>query len=310
MRKRIVAFLMLFAWLFAVGGATALSAATVDTKAPSTLTLQYSRGGEAFEGVEVKIHRVADVFADGSFAFTAAFGSYPVRINGITTQAEWKTVTSTLESYITTDSIAPTYTAVTDKDGVVKLENLLPGLYLTESVRVEKEGKVTVFFTFLTALPGMDDSGERIYDVTAYPKSESWEPTPEETEYRVVKQWKDIGYESERPESVEVDIFKDGVLYSTQNLSPENDWSYSWKAPDDGSVWQVIERNIPENYTVTFTNNGNIFIITNEYITSGTEEPPPPRTGDTTVIWPYVIAMCISGGFILIVATRRKRNEA
>lgn len=307
MKKLLSALSLCIVFLFAVSPLTAYAITPIDPLRDSSLTLHYEYNQTAYEGLTVKSYRIAEVFADGTYALTGAFQSYPVSIYGITSQSEWKIIASTLEAYAIADQIEPTVTAVTDETGTVAFTDILPGMYLTLAIRVERETDITVFESFLSVVPYPSEDGEHNYDVVAHPKCQSFTPTPEEQEHKVVKQWKDNGYTEKRPESVIVDIYKDGVLQSTQSLSAENNWSYHWTSPDDGSEWKAVEREIPADYTVTVVENGNTIIITNVY---KYEPEPPPQTGDTTVMWPYVLSMCISGGIIVVLATWRKRKEA
>ena len=92
-------------------------------------------------------------------------------------------------------------------------------------------------------------------------------------------------------------------------LSSENNWSYSWTVPDDGAVWQIVERNVPEDYSVTIERKGNTFIAVNAY----DGEEPPPETGDTGNIYLYVILICIAGVLLLVLGIgfgRGKKYEA
>lgn len=283
---------------------TAFSAEPIETDAESSLTLQYRHDKVSFEGLLIQSYRVAEIFEDGSFALTGAFADYPVNIYGITSQTEWNTVASTLAAYAIADRIAPTCSGVTDPCGRVVFSNLLPGIYLTLSVSVENETEVLIFEEFLTTIPQTDEDGVHNYDVLAYPKSEKI--LPELAEYRIVKQWKDSGYWQNRPDDITVDIYCDGELFVTVELSAENNWTYCWSTELDGSVWTAVERDIAEDYTVTVVENGTTIIITNAY-DDGQE--PPPDTGDTTVLWPYVLAMCVSGTLLIALGLWRKRKE-
>ena len=285
-------------------GANAFAVA-IEPARKSSLTLQYKQGETCFGGVEIKTYRVAEVFEDGTYALCGDFADYPINIYGITSQTEWRGVTSALASYAVADSLSPTRIGTTDDSGMVKFSDILPGMYLTLSVRIETQEEIAIFESFLTVIPSPSDSREHNYDVTAYPKCEKYTPKPDPIEYKVVKQWQDNGHTEKRPDYIEVDIIKNGEIQYTERLSSSDNWSYSWQAEDDGSEWQAIERNIPSDYTVSIVKNGNIITITN--ICEAPVNPPP--TGDTTVIWHYVLILCLSGAVILVFAACRKRAE-
>lgn len=303
--KRILS-IFLCVLILAVAVSTSVCATTpIDTTRPSSLTLQYARDGKYFEGLTIRTYRIAEVFADGTYALTGDFASYPVKLYDVTSQSEWRSIATTLAAYAEADGIEPTCVGVTDEWGIVSFTDILPGMYLTISVTSVDGATVTIFETFLTVVPYPSEDGNHNYDVTAIPKSDSY-TTGGDIEYKVIKLWKDEGASDKRPASVTVDILKDGELKFTQVLSPENNWSYTWKTADDGSVWYVVEREVSEDYTVTVTREGNTFIIVNKIIQ---EIPEAPQTGDTTAPWPYAVAMFLSGSALIILTTWRKRTE-
>lgn len=293
----VLAFILLIMPVLAIEG--------VDISRSSSLTLQYRHNGKLFDGLLIKTFRVADISEDGVYTLTGDFKDYPVNIQGITSQTEWKRIATTLAAYAAADSIAPSAVKVTDSLGTVCFDSLLPGMYLTLSVVTERDGYITTFETFLLSVPNPDENGEPQYDVLAYPKCDHRPASKNTIEHKVVKQWRDNGHEELRPKQILVDIIRDGVLSSTQILSAENNWSYSWEAPDDGSIWQAVERNIEEIYDVTIDENGTTIIITNIY---DTPETPPP-TGDTASIWPYVLVMCAIGILSIGASVRMKRSD-
>lgn len=277
----------------------------IDPQRPSSLTIQYKYSQKTYSDLSVKIYRIAEVFENGTYSLTGIFKSYPVNIYGITSQAEWKKIAVTLAAYIAADDIPATCEGATDNEGKVMFENLSPGMYLTLSVRSQQDGEIIVFEDFLTVLPYPSEEGEHQYDVSVYPKCESYTPAPEHKEHKVVKQWQDGGYADIRPQKVDVDIYKNGVLQFSQTLSSDNGWVYRWEAMDDGSRWQAVERNVPAEYTVTVAENGETIIITNVY-NHGIIEPPP--TGETGVIWPYILSLSVSGILIIAFSIWSKRK--
>ena len=114
--------------------------------------------------------------------------------------------------------------------------------------------------------------------------------TPDEKDeitYKVLKLWKDQGYTEYRPISITVDIYRNGELNHTVRLSGENNWAYSWSAEDDGSIWTVIEREIPEGYIMSVEKRSTAFILTNTFDEQEPEEPdetvPPEEPVETKV---------------------------
>ncbi len=303
MMKKALSILVLIVLTFSL--ALSAGADSVDTEKSSSLTIVYKAGEKLYSGLEIKTYRVADVSQDGVYTLSGDFKNYPVSIYNVRSQAEWRNISSTLAAYAVADKLETVSPAVTDSEGRVKYENLRPGMYLTLSVRYSSENEIVTFENVLSVLPRPDDSGVNQYDVTAYPKHEKATPTKQPVEYKVVKQWKDAGESEERPSEVTVDILKDGVLQKTVELSSATNWSYTWEAPDDGSVWSSVERNIPKGYYVTSVENNKTFIITNIM----DKNLPPPPTGDTFGAYPFVLTTAFFGVILVILAFWRKRRE-
>ncbi len=279
------------------------SAATIQQDKDASLTLVYQYDGEAFQGLQIKTYRVADVTDDFAFALTGDFKDYPVKLYGITSQTEWNTICQTLQSYILADAIAYTAVGTTDEDGKVKFEELTPGMYLTMPVTYLGESKTTEFQGFLTVIPNPEEDGSLNYDVTAYPKCSQYVPDGDDRQMKVIKQWKDSGFEEYRPKSVKADIYRDGVFKTTVTLSAENNWCYSWTAANDGAVWTAVEREIPLEYTVTIEYKDDTIILTNVR----EDDPPTPPLGDSMILWPYILGMFVSGFLVIMLALSKKK---
>lgn len=286
----------------------------------SSMILTYAKEHVVFSDLEIDIYRIAD----RNFDKLSPYDSYPVEVKGIISQTEWNGVAVTLSGYITADSVEPYMTAKTDSEGSVVFDGLEQGLYLVAGVRTEVGGKIYTFYDFMILVTE---------DVTAIPKAGISEPSDEEKIYSILKLWKKDDPNS-RPNSVTVDILKDGEFYKTVILDYINDWSYSFKSDSD-SVWHVVERNVPEDYYVQVTEKSTAFIITNieydknpddgrpgEDITadsgSNTTKPDsdtgnpgynPPQTGDTFPMKRYMIMLCVSGMLLVILGLGMRRKD-
>lgn len=288
--------------------AFAASAATrVDTGLPVSLSLTYGYDGQPFSGLNIKLYRVAAISEYVDFTLTGSFADLPVDVNNVKTQEEWKQVASTLSAFVVAESIAPDAEGTTGEDGTVSFADLSQGLYLVEGVRAERENGFCQFDSFMISLPDLDENDDWVYDVVAKPKSVYQEILPEEITYTVNKLWKDEGYEYLRPQNVSIDLYRDGILVETVVLSAENNWTYSWTTVDDGSVWQAVETDVPDGYTVTLEQKGNFFFVTNGY----DEIAPPPQTGDIVNVNLYILLMCAAGlGLIVLGITGRRGKKA
>ena len=86
-------------------------------------------------------------------------------------------------------------------------------------------------------------------------------------------------------------------------LSKENNWTYSWIALDDGSTWNVVERNVPKNYTVSILNKERNFYVIN------TSKEKNPKTSDSVYLYMYLFMGSISGIVLLLLALSIKKNK-
>jgi len=277
----------------------------IDVTHPASLTVFYQKDNLGFQGLEIKTFRIAEVFEDGTYKLTAPFDKYPVNIYGISSQTEWKNICLTLSSFAIADALSPSYTTQTDVSGKASFESIQTGMYLTLGVSKESSDMIISFESFITLVPYPSEDGNHEYNVKAYPKPEIIIPTPEKKTHKILKQWKDTGYIDKRPENVYVDVYKSGEFAFTQTLNSENNWSYTWES-EVGIIWTAVERQIPAEYTVTVTKNGDTIILTNVY---DGKEPEPGAPGDDGVIYRSIILMCLSGAVLVILSMKLKRSE-
>lgn len=268
--RKILIFLCAAALLTAL----AAPAAAVDLEKPCTLTLHYTRSGQVFPGLPIHAYRVADFASDGTYTVTEMFASYPVKIHDITEQSQWREAADTLSAYIRADGLTPTADAVTDEAGDAVFMDLAPGMYVIMDACAETQTESFYFQSFCIFLPTPADDGSYIYDVQAQPKPGQVIP---HTAYSLVKLWQDDG---NRPGEIQVDILLDGEVMETVTLGTDNDWFYSWTAKDAG-IWTVVERNVPQGYTVTVTARENFFTIINTAVPPP-EDPTEPSPEDPT----------------------------
>lgn len=282
------------------------AALPLDPAAEASLEMHYQKEGKAFSALPIRIYRIAEAFPNGTFELMEPFASCPVNIHNVKNQEQWKNITSTLNSYLTANQIAPYRVEKTDGNGSVTFEKLETGLYLVAEAIGETDSGSYLFDRFAVYLPTPQSYGTYDYTVEARPKCIEFIP---KTEYRVTKLWQDEGKSSDRPKEITVQIYKDKVLYESRVLSEENNWSYVWYvSADDKSEWTVAERSDSEHYTVTVQQNGNAFSLINTH--QAIQAPEPPITGDTANLSAWILTMCISGILLILMGiyTRRKRG--
>jgi len=303
-QKRLISFIACLILVFSL--AVSASARTlVDTSKKGTLDLSYKYNDIVFEGIEISIYHVANLTVGGTFELNDTFSKYPINVSNVQTQSEWNKIASTLDAYVEVENLVPTANVKTNAEGVASFTDLTIGLYLVIGCRAEYDEGYCDYNTFLISVPGLDAGDNWVYDVAAKPKVSHHEVTGRDIEYTVNKMWKDSGFEEKRPDKVAVDIFKNGEKVETVYLTSENNWSYTWKAKDDGSKWNTIENLVPEGYYVTFETNGNTFIITNVF----EGDDPPPPTGDSSNLYFAMVILCIVGTVLIVVGLGKSRRR-
>lgn len=302
MKNRILPILLLLC--FVISMSCTAFAAPLDTDAEAKLTLTYQKKGKTFPGLRIGIYRVAEAHATGAFTLIDPYAGYPINIHGITEQAQWTHIATTLHAYIVADGRKPDYVAETDEAGIVQFAGLKTGLYYVQEAVAENADGTYIFNRFLVYLPTPNGDGTYTYAVDAKPKCTEFIP---KNHYTVTKLWQDDGNKENRPKEVTVDIFKDGVLQETKILNADCNWSYTWSVSgEDQSQWTVAERNVAEGYKVTIQQSGSNFSIIN---TCETNPDAPPLTGDSFNPLPWVLVMCISGVLLIIVAIYSRRKK-
>ena len=113
----------------------ALAAGSIDLNRDVSLTISYQDGNTPLVGAEFDIFLVATVDEYGELTTTKDFAQFNVNIRGKNDEA-WRNLASTLEAYILRDSVAPTDSGRTGKDGLVT--------FPTEGKALEQIGRAHV----------------------------------------------------------------------------------------------------------------------------------------------------------------------
>lgn len=103
----------------------------------------------------------------------------------------------------------------------------------------------------------------------------------------VHKVWNDNGSDL-RPDSIDVDLLRDGEFYDSVSLSESNQWTYTWDKLSDRYDWSVSESGVPDGYDVSYSTDGTFVMIINS-LTEEVEEEDTPLTGPgfltVTKVW-------------------------
>lgn len=272
-----------------------------------SLSVLYGTVEHPVVGAKVNLYKVADVYGFGEFVPTKEFDSYSLQWNGLDS-TQWKALAGTLESYIAADKIKPLDTGVTDKNGRVAFpssnKKMTTALYLVTSDSYTYENKVYTSQPALVCLPNRDSNDVWNYEEDIKLKYE-W--TDEVSEVQVRKIWSGDNAKN-RPNSVTVELYRGSELYDTVVLDKKNDWKYTWKDLKTAYDWKIVEKNVPNGYTVSVEQDGKNFIVTNTYKAPSTTVSKLPQTG--MLWWPVPILAGLGialflGGWL----KRRKDNE-
>lgn len=241
--------------------------------------IEYQQEGTKLANVLFEIYKVASLDKTGKLNMTDDFAAYPVDLSAMDENG-WKTYALTLKGYVQRDRIPPTVTGKTDAQGVFETK-LYPGLYFIIGQQVIIGDYRYESSPYLVLLPGYDqETGTWNYEVTSLPKSTKDKITQETINKKVIKVWKDDGYENKRPESVEIELLANGQPRATVLLNKENNWRHTWTNLDPNVSWSVVEKNLDRNqYRVMISEDGSTFIVENTYIPP--KNPEEPETSET-----------------------------
>lgn len=259
-KKRILAFVIAFAALFAIP----VCAAEKDAK----LIIEYTDGSKALSGARFDLYYVAETEDYSYFTLTEDFEDYPIKVNGLDSEG-YRRLASTLESYIDRDDIEPYDSGKTDKNGRLEFPEdaarLKKGLYLILGNKCNVGNYKYTAEPVLVFVPGIvNETGELIYTVTVEPKYDK-DKINDGKDYvtrKVIKVWDDDGNKSERPKSITVQLLRNKKVYDTVVLNSGNNWKYTWTKLDADYDWKVAEKKV-DGYTVDIYREGITFVITN-----------------------------------------------
>lgn len=118
-------------------------------------------------------------------------------------------------------------------------------------------------------------------------------------------------------------------------LSAKENWTYRWKATDDGSEWTIVEYINGNKYEISVSEYGNVVTIVNKYKEKGQstvpvepvrkpeqkdssatninkirqDYPEPIKTGDSAYPVIYIAAACAFSGIVLLILVAAGRSN-
>ncbi|MBQ3011524.1 MAG: Cna B-type domain-containing protein [Oscillospiraceae bacterium] len=120
----------------------------------------------------------------------------------------------------------------------------------------------------------------------------------------VSKSWLNPKNYDKQPVSVQVVLYRNGIVYDTVTLGESNGWTHRWRNLPNCFVWTVDEPTVPENYKKKITHVGNAWVIVNAH-----EEIP--LTGDDSHVglWAGATAAALAGLGVCAFLLLKKRKD-
>lgn len=263
----------------------------INPDAAGTLVIKEKEAStdEAISGLKVLLYKIGDIDCENIAIVPAEkYAKLPVDFSNLDTVQKQFSIALAGKKYIEENNITEERFAYTDSKGEAYFDSLPVGLYL-----VAFEGDAEKLpNSFLVQMPVFDEeTNEYNYDIEAFPKSSSVDGL---TSKIVVKIWDDENNKAgKRSDSVTAELYCDGKLYASAELSEANNWTYTWDTLDKSCEWTVKEKGSPSGYVSTVTYSDGQVVVKNTY-TSG----KLPQTGQNYII---VLALFACGVVLVTV---------
>ena len=244
-----------------------------DVSDPS-LTIHYGAGKTEFS-----LYRVADFSETGIFKVVEPFDKYADTIKGLKTMEEhdsddWRNLAVTLESLVTEKGIRAAEKKFTDEKGNVEWKDISKGLYLLLAKQTKDSKYIYTPSPILVTVPNRDASDKWNCQVEIAHNKLKKDEIEKKVTLEAVKIWKDSGNKDKRPASIEVNLYKNGKLYDTAVLKEKNNWKYQWNDLSAKYKWTLAEKNVPSQYEVEYSSEGDTIYVINEYKTPEKHKKP------------------------------------
>lgn len=296
----VVAILMMF--VLCVLPLTLTATALLNKNGSITLNLTDSENEKSLANVPFRLYFIANAYESGNgirYELIPPFDEANVDTDDLQD--------SSLPVHLAHFAISenqPYTEKTTDEKGVLTFENLTPGLYLVVPVQNEEDTYITS--PFVISVPNYDYENQKWnYDIDASPKILDGNGNEDgaETYISVVKKWEtDTSY----PESITVVLLRDFQEYEKIQLNESNNWYYRFDNLSENHIWNVVEENVPDGYTVYYETSSNTVTIINKSEKpqeEGTTNPPEEETEEDKLVqtgqlnWP--VPVCAISGLLI-----------
>lgn len=281
---------LLAAWMLLVMPVTVLAAEfDMDRVGSISVTLMEPEGKKPIEGAELSLYHVAEVSLNSenklSYTFTGEFENCGCPLDA-------PELSGKLELFIQAEPV-DARRIETDANGTAVFTELPLGLYFVRQTNTV--AGYAPCSSFLVTIPN-DGSEGYVYDVNASPKTD----VVKLTDISIRKVW-NTDASTEAAQSVTVRLMRDGAVIETAVLSEENNWQVVYTDLPESDAYSIVEVDVPNGFTATYTRNGYDFTVTNTAALI--------QTGQ--LVWPIPV-LAMAGLCLIAVGTtvlRRTRDD-
>ena len=257
-------------------------------KGSISITLGEDEENIKVSGADVTIYKIADAYSKDSnlaFNYHESLKDYELELNG-------GNISEKVLEIIANNEII-NFSATTNELGTVIFTDLDLGLYLViQTNRVEGYSKIDPFLVFIPEI--IDNIW--VYDVNAEPKVDIIRLF----DLSVEKVW-NVSTNINIPESVIIELLINDEVIDTVTLNNKNNWTYTWRQIELSDKYSVKEKEVPSGYTVTYSREGNKYIVTNT--------KSLVQTGRVAWIAPILAIFGLSFVVVGVILEKRKKYE-
>ncbi len=262
-----------------------------------TVALRSSAHPEDNIGGAVELHRVGECYVNNSalcYRLVAPFTGSGLSLEDVNADG----LAEGLASYAKANAVKGSVATANEKNQFV-FSGLSAGVYLVMQKDVSAEYEIQ---PFLVALPMYShESDSWLYQVEANPKVAN---PREDVRLTVSKTWLMNSHHT-RPDSVVVNLLRDGKVYATAELNEDNQWKHTWENLNGYYLW-TVEEEVPEDFKVTYQTSGETVRITNthkDYV------PPKELIQTGQLNWPVPVLLCCGMCLVLVGIVLMNRKE-
>ena len=277
MKHKLLSFCLVLLLLAGLPLGAAAQKLDPDQRGSISVSLVSKEGNIALAGAELSVFHVASVkYSDAGklvYIYTENFADCGFALDD-------PELVGKLDAFVTENS-PECRKIVTDAQGKALCEDLPLGLYF-----VKQTGDVAGFApctSFLVTVPFETEEG-LVYAVDASPKT----AVARLIDITIRKVW-NTDESAPGAAFVTVQLLRGETVLETAVLNAQNNWQVTYRDLPESDGYRIIEVNVPQGFTATYTRNGYIFTVTNT--------PTLAQTGQ--LIWPIPM-FALAGLFFLL----------